>query len=103
MKAGAERDVGTPFRRSSNDWRQKNWQFGGAIAVVAIQEHDNVRGVCRGQAREACPPVAAARFLDYAGSHSCGDSGVPSVELLSTTITSVTRSDGRSARTRGID
>src|SRR6266571_1016999 len=49
LQAGTERDVRTPI----NDWCQENRQFGGPIAVVAIQEHNHVRGICRGQTCEA--------------------------------------------------
>src|SRR2546422_3829042 len=42
--------------------------FRSPIAVVAIKEHNHVRGICRVQTREARSPVAAARFLNHAGS-----------------------------------
>jgi len=77
LQAGTERDVRTPLR----DWRQENWQFGWTIAVVAIQEHDHVGGICRGQTGKARSPIAAARFVNDAGSHSRGDLRRPVIRI----------------------
>ena len=71
LQARTERDVRTPL----NNWRQENRQFRGPIAVVAIQEHNHVGGICRPETCEAGSPVASAWFLNDAGSHFCGDVG----------------------------
>ena len=71
VQAGTERDVRAPLR----DWRQKNWQFGRPVAVVAIQEDNHVGGICRRETCEAGSPVASARLLNDAGSHFCSDVG----------------------------
>src|SRR5205814_1660625 len=53
----------------------------GPIAVVAIKEHNHVRGICHGQTREARSPLAAAAVLKDAGFHSCGDLGRPVIRV----------------------
>jgi len=77
VQAGAKRYVGSPL----NDWRQENRKFGGAITVVAIQENDYVREICRGHTRQAGLPIAAARFVNNAGTQACGDLRRPIIRI----------------------
>src|ERR1700719_1928020 len=70
-EASTKRDI----RVSLDDRAEKNRQLRGAVTVVAIEEHDYVGRICRGQPRQARPSISAAWFLNDAGTHSCRDFG----------------------------
>src|ERR1700722_15308808 len=68
-EARTERDI----RISLDDRVEKNRQLRGAVTIVAIQEHDDVRRICCGQPREACAPISAAWFFNDAGPQTGGN------------------------------
>ena len=74
-------------------------EFGRPIAVVAIEEHDDVRARDMGEPGETGPPVAAPRLPDHTAPYRAAISRVPSIESQSTTMTLGHRSRRKSART----
>ena len=68
-KARAERDVGAPVADRGEETRELN----RSIAVVAVEEHDNVRCAGVGEPCQAGPAVSAARFADHTRAHARGD------------------------------
>jgi hypothetical protein len=51
------------------DWSEQHLSFLGIVAVVAIQEKDDVRTIQRRQPSEACLAIAAARLMDDSSTH----------------------------------
>src|SRR5579864_4863378 len=70
-QARTQRNIRTPI----NDWSQEKWQLRWTIAVISVEKHDYVRAVCSSESGQTGATVSAARFLNYARSHSCGDLG----------------------------
>jgi hypothetical protein len=58
LKARTERDI----RASVKDGSEEKRQLSRPIAVIAVEEHHNVRAACFSQSGQAGAPVSAARF-----------------------------------------
>ena len=57
--------IGTAIK----NWSQEKWQLLWSIAVIAVEEHYNVRATCTCQSGQTGPTVSATRFVENAGSH----------------------------------
>jgi hypothetical protein len=60
-----QRDIGAVV----NDRSQEKWQLIRSIAVIAIEEHYDVRATGPGQSGQTGATVSTTRFVEYAGSH----------------------------------
>ena len=68
-KARTERDVRSTF----DDWRQQKRQLIRSIAVVSVEEHDDVRRIGCRESGQTGASVSAAWFAQDARSHVCCD------------------------------
>src|SRR5208337_5187429 len=72
-QARTQRHIGP----SLNDWSQEKWQLFWSIAVIAVEEYDNVRATRIRQPSQTRAAVSAARFVEDAGSHLGRNLGSP--------------------------
>src|SRR5260370_8458650 len=76
-QARTQRNIGTAV----NDWSQEKRQLSRSIAVIAVEEHHNVRATCTSQSGQTGATVSPTRFVEDAGSHLSGDLDRPSASI----------------------